>query len=615
MNAQRASAPARIAAVAAAFVLVAVAAAVAVRLAGRREASPPKPALVAPPPQDRAVDRKERVRHEEYEAGRLVAEIRGDAFSRGADGLNRLTGSVEVKYFGPEGQTVSRLTCGEIAYAPGSLRFAVRGAVRVEAGDVVLEGESFEYDKSAGLFATSSGGRFSSGTFAGGAPEVSYRESADEIRLGGRFRVEIAAKEGIDRALTLSGDALVVVRREHSGRVTGRAGLESTGFQLAGPALTFAASPDGSSLDTAVVEGAAEAAFKGKGATGEGSGELRAGRIAVRFSRDPYGLGIKASLDSVLFIRPVPENTVVVRAPEIILSVWPGDHIPTWEATGGFRAEAATAGGPRWTLEGERGHTDGGTIFVSGRPGETAVADSAEARIEAPEITVHAADLGLCASRSVVGTLKATEAGRRIAFFSPQEDVSFSASRAEYLPDGSIYLLTGNVVVRQGPNALKAYELELGGTAGRMSGARDAVITLTEAAQGGQARTVEMGGQAMAYRPDLRTLRLTTKAYVKLPEARLEAGAVSAVIGRESRAVESLSAAGGVTVTKGAYTGRAEAATYDPLTGLLALTGSPVLTDGKGGSARGDKLTFDLAGDKILVENEGPGRSTTVIRS
>ncbi|NTU51309.1 MAG: hypothetical protein HGA94_02590, partial [Candidatus Aminicenantes bacterium] len=179
----------------------------------------------------------------------------------------------------------------------------------------------------------------------------------------------------------------------------------------------------------------------------------------------------------------------------------------------------------------------------------------------------------------------------------------------------SVYLLTGNVLVGQGPNTITASEIEFAGTAGRMSGAGGVAITLTEAAQGGQARTVEMGGQAMAYRPDLRTLRLTTKAFVKLPEARLDAGTVTAAIGREDRGVESLTAAGGVVVTKGDYTGRAEAAAYDAVAGRVTLTGRPVLTDLEGGSARGDRLTFDLADDKILVENEGSGRSTTVIKS
>jgi lipopolysaccharide export system protein LptA len=109
-------------------------------------------------------------------------------------------------------------------------------------------------------------------------------------------------------------------------------------------------------------------------------------------------------------------------------------------------------------------------------------------------------------------------------------------------------------------------------------------------------------------------LTLTSKAYVGLPEARLEAGSVSAVIGREGLGVESLAAAGGVVVTKGAHTGRAAAAAYDAPADRITLTGHPVLTDRRG-LRQGDRLTFDLADDKILVENEGSGRSTTVIKS
>jgi lipopolysaccharide export system protein LptA len=119
----------------------------------------------------------------------------------------------------------------------------------------------------------------------------------------------------------------------------------------------------------------------------------------------------------------------------------------------------------------------------------------------------------------------------------------------------------------------------------------------------------------MAYRPDTRTLTLSSEAYVRLPEAGLEAGRVAAVIGREGQGVESLSAATAVSVSKGRYVGRAEAGFYQAESGRITLTGSPVLTDGKGGSARGGRLTFDLADDKILIENEGPGRATTVVRS
>ena len=87
------------------------------------------------------------------------------------------------------------------------------------------------------------------------------------------------------------------------------------------------------------------------------------------------------------------------------------------------------------------------------------------------------------------------------------------------------------------------------------------------------------------------------------------------VIGREDKAVESLEAKTAVAVSKGHYEGRSEAASYQAAARRITLTGKPVLTDGKGGSARGAKLTFDLADDKILIENEGTGRATTVVRS
>ncbi len=198
MSAQRASAPARFAVVLSAIVLVAVAAAVAVRLAGRREA--PAPPAAAPPPKDRVVDLKERVRHEEYEAGRLVAEIRGDTFALGPDGRNHLAGSVEVTYYGRDGTAASRLTAGEIVYAPGAQRFTVLGDVRVEAGDVVLEGDSFEYDKSAGLFETATGGRFASRTVSGSCARDllcrSRGRGPARRRLPGRDRNERAGRTG-----------------------------------------------------------------------------------------------------------------------------------------------------------------------------------------------------------------------------------------------------------------------------------------------------------------------------------------------------------------------------------------------------------------------------------
>ena len=611
---QLASAPVRIARLAAAVLLVALAAAIVVRLAGRRGGVAPAPAP-GPPPEGRVVDLKERIRHQEFKDGRPVVDIRGASFSLGPDGRNHLAGPVEIVNLGQDGQTLSRLTADEVVYDPGSLRFTVTGRVRVESGDLVLEGGSFDYDREAGLFGTTGGGLFASKGFSGRAPEISYREGADEVRLGGGFRLELAAPGGTRRATAVSGRSLVLDRREQRGRVDGRASIEGHGYRGTSETAAFVVSPDRSSLESADLEGAPKIVLAGADGAGEGSGEIHADLISVSFSREPPGMAIQTSGHSSLSFRPAPEKAVGVLSPDLLLSH--DDEGSVWTASGGVKVEIAEAGSVSRALEGQEIAYDSAQILhVTGVPGRPAVADSAEARIEAPKIAAASETGDVLASGGVSCVLKKGEGRRKIGFFSPLEDVLVSSERLEILTEGSTTLFSGNVQVRQGANSLQAGELEIAGPAGRMSGAKGIAASLNEAPAEGQAgRTIELAGEEMAYRPDSRTLTLTTKVSVRLSGAVLEAGTVSVVITRGGLAVGSLTASTGVTVRRGAYVGRSEAASYDAASGRLVLTGRPVLSDEKGGSARGAKLTFDLSDDKIFIENEGPGRSTTVIRS
>ena len=610
MSAQRASTPVRLARAAAAVVLTALAAVVIVRLAGRR--ATPVPPSVPPPPEGRVVDVKERVRHEEYEGGRLVADIRGDTFFRGPDGRNHLTGSVEIMNLSPAGEVTSRLTAGEVAYEPGSLRFTVSGRVRVEAGDLVLEGESFEYDKTAGVFETTAGGRFASKTMSGSAAEIRYGEGADEIRLGGGYRVEIAAEGG---TVTLSGRSLRYLRRERESRMEGVASLEGESFRAAAETITFVASADEAGFDSAVLEGGPRVGFGGRPSS-YGRGEIAAVRMRLTFSRGPDALNVTASGHVSLTFRSEAGGTTTIAAPSAQLGYFRHDGLWTGEANGGVRAELAEAGGAIRTVEGDHAVFDGRMLNVYGAAGSTAVADSAEARIEAAEISAQSTSRRFFAKGGVIGVLKPEDGGRRTGFFAPGEDVVFSCEWLQPEPDADAYFLTGSVIVSQGSASVRGGEIELAGVAGRMSAGGGVAVTLTEAdPEGRPGRTVEFGGREMAYRPDTRTLTLTGQASVRLSEARLEAGSLTAGLARDGLTFETLEARTAVSVSKGEYVGRAEAASYDPSARLLVLTGAPVLTDGKGGSARGAKLTFDLADDKILLENEGPGRSTTIIRS
>src|SRR4030042_4859879 len=130
MSAQKASAPVRLVRLAVAAILIVLAAALVFHLL--RERGGPGPEAVKSLPEDRVVDLKEKVRHEEYTDGKLRTDVRGANFYLGPDGRNHLKGSVEITDYGPAGEAVSRITADEVVYDTAAVRFGITGRGRVE---------------------------------------------------------------------------------------------------------------------------------------------------------------------------------------------------------------------------------------------------------------------------------------------------------------------------------------------------------------------------------------------------------------------------------------------------------------------------------------------------
>jgi len=615
MSDQRASAPVRLVRGAAAAVIILLAAFIALRLAGRRGEAPSSPA--PPPPEGRIVDLKERVRHQEYREGRPVADIRGASFFRGPDGRNHLAGGIEVANLGPAGETVSRLTADEVAYDPGSLRFSVSGRVRVEAGGVALEGTAFDYDKSAGVFETQAGGVFSSKTMTGRAGTVLYAEAAGEVRLGGGVHVELAATAPEGTTVVLEGGSFTYRRRERSGRIEDRAVISGGGWRAGARSLAFLATEDESQLESAVLDGEARLVLSGGPSDLPDSAEVRAELIRVLFGGAP-GLivSIGAQGNAVLSLTGRGGPGSLVRAPRAGLTFGSEGRLLGWSAADGVRAELAEGGVPSRALEAETAAFDALTdaLIVRGVPGRPASAESAEVRVEAASIRSGPGPEALEASGGALCVFKPGEERRAAGLFPPGEAVSVTSDSAVFRAGETSASFAGHVRAWQGQQSLLAGELAFSG-AGDMRGRGGVTAWLEQDTPGDAAgRRVELGGSDMDFASASRTLTLSGEAHIRLAEARLEAGTVSAVLSPDRSSVETLSAAKAVAVSKGRYLGRAEAASYQAATRRMTLTGKPVLTDGKGGSARGAKLTFDLADDKIFIENEGPGRATTVVR-
>ena len=73
-------------------------------------------------------------------------------------------------------------------------------------------------------------------------------------------------------------------------------------------------------------------------------------------------------------------------------------------------------------------------------------------------------------------------------------------------------------------------------------------------------------------------------------------------------------AEGEVSIQKGQVEGKGKQARYYVTNNSIILVGNPVVIDKIRGETRGDKLTFFLADDRILVENQERERSVTEIK-
>ena len=627
----------RFAGLAVAAVLLVLAAAVMIHLL--RESGGPPPEAVKPPPDDRVVDLKERVKHEEYRDGKLRTDVRGASFFLGPDGRNHLKGSVEITDYGLAGEVVSRITADEVVYDTSAVHFGIMGRVRVEAGGVVLEGDSFDYDKDDGLFRTASGGSFSSKRMAGRAAEISYSEGADEVRLAGGFRAELAAAGRDGEAAVLSGDSFLYRRRERRGRAEGRADFTASRWRGTARTLTFDAAEDESSFisvafdGAAAVEGSVFAAEVDRGAPalpgpGLGSPAPAADPDRGGVAADWIGLSFVPGTSQLFSVQArgktrlslsLPEASgSIVQASEALLMFRADGELDRWSASGGFRAELDGHADESRVLEGESAAFDASTrvLRASGKPGRPATADSPRSRIEASSLAAGPAAGDLEASGGVKCLLKPGEEGRAAGFFSAAKPVFVSGASLVFRGGTKAFSFAGEVQAWQDGEFLLAGELDLFETTGEMRGRGGVAAGMTRApAAGVSGRRIEVGGEDMSWSSAGRVLSFRKKSYAQMPGARLGAETIDAVLGREGRGVDTLTALTSVVVSKGRYEGRGDRAFYEAEADRVTLTGRPVLVDKEGGSSKGDKLTFDLGDGKIRIENEGQGRSTTVVKS
>jgi len=568
-------------------------------------------------PEARQVDLKEGIRHREYKEGKVWVEVSADRFFLGPDGRDHLEGAVEVVDRGRADGRVVRITAERAAYDKEMVHFTVSGRVRATGGGFSFECEALDYDKDLVSYRAAKGGTFSSDRLAGSGGAFEYSERTDELRARGGFRLEVKPDPASAASATLSGDSLDYLRGEKKGRAEGAVRLVSADGEGRAAAVSFELTEDERFLRSADFEKGGRSLFKGGG--GAGSRTVEAGTIRiVSFPGSSRIARVEAEGDARLTLEAPPEPAGDVEAQAIKLIFDPQGKVEGWTAAGGALMHVLKEPPETYEFAGETVSYSGpsGLLTVLAKDGETARLESSSARIEAPTISLAAGPDEAAASGGARCVLKPRPEGTAVGFFSKDAAVFAACRVLKTSGRDRVFHFEGDVRVWQGGRSVQAGEMDVREGSGevRASGVVEAGFPRPAKDGSGESR-IEAGGKEMEFSPSHGVVSFRGRSFVKLPDARLAADTVAIALSGEKNEVRDLVARGGVAFVWGRYEGRGGEARYDPQAETLVLTGEPVLAEKGGGESRGDKLTFRLGDDKILIENKGQGRSITVVKS
>jgi len=612
----RATFPVKFARIAIAVCLTVLLAAVAFRLISRRP-HPVRPVPEKAPPEVQTIDRKEGIRHREYKDGKVWDDLRADRFFLGLDGLNHLEGSVEILDHGRAEGRETRISADHVAYDKEMVHFKISGRVKVAAEGLGFESDSIDYDKTAGLYRTDQGGTFTSDRLSGAARRFVYDEKRNELRLSGGFRFETIAGPPPSGAARITGDSLVYARSEKTGRAEDRARLTSDDGEGASTVLRFKLSDDERTFDSMTFEKGAKCVFGGPARPGQRAVEAATIRV-LSFPGSSRVSVVEAEGGCRMSLAAPPEPGGRIEAAGLRLSFGREGELEGWTASGDVRMTLEGKPGDERDLEGESVAYSGrpGLLTVRPREGGTARLESAGSRIEAASISLETGPGNAVASGGIRCLLKPRPDGTPVGFFSKDASLFVTCRSLKSFGDERRLHFEGQVRLWQDNGAIQADEIDVLESSGEVRGRGGVTAGFPFRGRSpSEERRIEIGGREMAFLPADRTATFRGGSLVRTPDFQLAAGTVAVSLAEGKKEVKRLVAGGSVVVSHGLYEGRGGEAVYDPGAGTVVLTGSPVLVEKGKGASRGDKLTFRLGDDRILIENKGQGRSITVVKS
>jgi lipopolysaccharide export system protein LptA len=568
------------------------------------------------------IEKKDKVVHFEIKGGEESVRFKADKHYVGEDKNYHAEGNVEIVFLKKrEGKDVF-IYGSEVVYDKDWNHFVLSGQGKVKYEDLVIESVLLNYDNKKELFSTAKGVSFSSEGFSGTAQKLDYLMEQEKLRLQENVNLRLRPNIETSFPVIAEGKRLEYSRKNRKGVMDGGVRLFHGESRATASNLSFELSEDEDNLRTLVLRGKARAIIREEEKKEIFSSrqsspfsqstmrEVKAEEIEIRtFPVLQKVQALEASGNCSLKFVSSSESFTHILAEYVKFLFDQEGELREFEALKKARMiDREQSSEETRLIEGDslimKNKTD--VLLVKGEgPYEARVASS-DSEVFAKEISISLDNNNLEVIRGVKVVMNQKKGEKkRIGLFSKESPVLINAREMRYFDEEKRFLFNGDIKAWQEKRILLADEIVLYEETGKILSTGDVKSIFPHK---------EISSDKMIYHPEQNLIFYEKRSSLKVKDIDLRAQSVSVYLSEEEGDMENIIARKNVVIVQSLGEGRGEEAIYDPDKESVVLLGNPVLIDKDRGITRGDKLTFYLADDRILVENKARERSATVIK-
>jgi len=553
----------------------------------------------------------------EFRGDRGRIEIKAERHRALKEGIYRLEGKVEIHDFGRRPGLEAWITCEEAQYDQDWRQVILSGQVKLKRQGIDFEAEKITYRREDEFLEAQGSIKIKFKRLTGRATHLNYSLKEEKIELSQEVQIKFDPEEREQAPLFIEGQSFVFERKQYRGRMEGKVRLSQGKNSGEADWAEFLLSEDEQYLNHLELGGL----VRGQARTESFEASVVALSLKIKpFLNSNRIHALEAEGGSQLgIIRPNERVFFAAEKIRLVFNRW-----------GGLR-EIDTRDQASWLREnlksGERQEAKAEIIRYFADRGHLEIKSPQAKRVSLsrPGLTVTAAEMTLNVDTQDLEALgevhlmvepekKAAE--KKAGILSIEKSVFGLGEMLLYSFDQKRIFLEEKARLWQDDFSLQARKILLAFDSRELEAYDQVRLSLIrkEGKKSVRPQPVLITSSQMKFLPAENRLDLDGPCELLSAGYIVKAEKMLIRFKGDTSELDRIEAQRGVSVMKDLVAGRAERGFYEWEKDLFILEGKPVLEDPEQGAIRGDKLTFNLAEGRIVVENQGRERSISIIK-